>query len=100
MIRQTVNGGTWFDLGAAKEYLESSHHDGCNRISDATGSQWDHEALYLTKGGAYVLQSWSQRDGVGESWDLLSPESAAEWLVRAGYDLPDSLSDVESGMEV
>ena len=50
MRRQALTDGTgrWFDLDAAKRFDEATIWDGRNRISLATGSQWDHEALYRT----------------------------------------------------
>lgn len=85
--RQPIDGGGWFDLGAATAFKESQHFDGRNMISDATHSQWEHEKLYRTKRGTYVLHAWSQWQGSGESWQRLEVTEAADWLVRNGHDL-------------
>lgn len=38
--------------------------NGSNHISQATGSQWEHESLLRTAGGWWVLHRWSQWQGV------------------------------------
>ncbi len=58
MKRQAIDGGGWFDREAATKFQESTHWNGSNHISNATGSQWNHEALYCTRRGVYVLTSW------------------------------------------
>ena len=85
MNRQSIPGG-WIDLDTAKKFAEDRHFDGRNMISAATGSQWDHEVLYRSKGGVYVLQSWSQRQGSQDTWQRISVNEAVEWLLRNDYD--------------
>jgi hypothetical protein len=53
-----------------------------NHISLATGTQWDHEILYRTKSGKWILYAWSQWQGSGESYEEISDKQAAAWLVR------------------
>lgn len=88
MRRQAIDDGGWIDLDTAAKYGEETHFDGSNHISDATGSQWDHEALWCSRSGVYVLHHWSQWQGSRESWTRLSAEDAAAWLVRNGHDAP------------
>jgi len=66
----------------------------------ATGSEWDHQKLYLTKNGAPVLYSWSQRQGVGESYRLISRREAVHWLIANDHELPKSLADAAEESEV
>jgi hypothetical protein len=47
-----------------------------------TGSQWNHEQLYRTKGGRWILHGWSQWQGSTDSWAEITNETAARWLVR------------------
>lgn len=49
--RISIGGGRWFNPDAAKEYEEATWWNGNNHVSKATGSQWDHEKLYLTPKG-------------------------------------------------
>ncbi|MBZ5574867.1 MAG: hypothetical protein LAO09_23685 [Acidobacteriia bacterium] len=56
MTRQalTDGSGAWFDRSAAEAFEESTTWDGRNHISDATGSQWNHERSAIAeaaKGG-------------------------------------------------
>ena len=86
MNRQPIDGGGWINLDIAKKFGEEQTWDGRNYISVNTGSQWDHEVLYRSKGGVYVLQSWSQRQGSQDTWQRISVNEAVEWLLRNDYD--------------
>ena len=78
----TDNTGKWFDIKTAEVWEESMEWNGNNNISCATGSQWEHEKLYRTKSGIWVINHWSQHQGSLESWTELSDEEAAIWLVK------------------
>ena len=100
MKRQAIDEGGWFDVESATKHSESTHHDGRNFLSDATGSQWEHEALYCTRKGVYVLNHWSAYQGAGETWTLLDAAAAAAWLVRNGHDIPaGKLADAAAAQE-
>ena len=86
MRRVALPDGLWFDVDSAEKFEEATFWDGRNRISRATGSQWDHETLYRTKSGHWVKHWWSQWQGSVDRWELLSDDEAARWLVRNGYD--------------
>ena len=85
MNRQSIPGG-WIDLDTAKKFVEDRHFDGRNMISAATGSQWEHETLYRSKGGVYVLHTWSQCQGSQDTWERISVDEAVEWLLKNDYD--------------
>jgi hypothetical protein len=91
MNRQAINNGTWFDHDSATRYEEGSSWNGSNTISLATGSQWDHEWLHKTAGGAWILESYSARDSVVDRYDRVSASDAASWLVRNEHPIPKSL---------
>ena len=76
----------WFDRAKAEEFAEATRWDGSNHISLATGSQWDHEILYRTAGGRWVLHRWSQWQGRPESYRFVSDAKAREWLLANGED--------------
>lgn len=84
MTRISV-GGFWFDLDAAERFEESQTHDGRNFISDATGSQWDHETLYRTKKGRWVLNESSQWQGSQDKYSEVSASDASAWLIAQGH---------------
>jgi hypothetical protein len=86
MTRQAIDEGGWFDRDAAKRWSEGTRWDGSNHISVATGSQWEHESLWRTKRGVYVLHAWSDWQGSGEGWTRIDASEAAEWLIRNGHE--------------
>lgn len=81
-IALTDGSGRWFRSSKAASWKESTHWNGNNHISDATGSQWDHEMLFRTAGGLYILHHWSQWQGSSETYEEISAEDAAAWLTR------------------
>ena len=64
---------------------ESTRWDGNNHISIATGSQWDHERLYRSAKGKWLLRAWSQWQGSSESWTQLDDADAHAWLINHGH---------------
>lgn len=100
MKRVSLTDGTWFDIQRATRYQEESRFDGQNYISLSTGSQWNHECLYRTANGTWILHSWSDWQGSGESWDRVDEPRAASWLIANGHDLPPALAGVSSELEV
>ena len=90
MNRQPIQDGQWFDIDKATRFEEATHWDGRNHISDATSSQWDHQWLYRTASGRWVLHHWSQYQGKGESYEEISDDAAARWLVTNNREHPDA----------
>jgi len=84
-VNLTDGSSKWFDVDKATVYDEATYHDGRNFISQATGSQWDHEELYRTRSGMWVLHSWSQWQGSTDSYTQSSAEEAYDWLIRNDY---------------
>lgn len=76
----------WFDRAKAEEFKEATRWDGSNHISIATGSQWDHQALYRTAGGRWVLNCWSQWQGRPETYRFISDDNARDWLLKNEND--------------
>lgn len=76
----------WFDPARATEYHESTTWDGSNRVSDATGPHTEHEILYRTAGGRWILHRWSAWQGTPETYDYVDEDRAREWLLRCGHD--------------
>lgn len=84
MSRVALTDGSkaWFDTKAAVLFKEDTNFDGRNQISVPTGSQWDHEWLYYTKSGKWVLNDWSQYQGSAEGYRQISEQEAIDWLVQ------------------
>jgi len=72
----------WFDRDAATAFDEDTHWDGHNNISAATGSQWDHQRLYRTGQGRWVLHCWSQWEGTVPTWHFVDEKLALNWLIQ------------------
>jgi hypothetical protein len=92
--------GRWFDPSKAQVWEEATRWDGRNHISRATGSQWDHEQLYRTAGGAWIIHRWSQWQGSTPSYTQITPAEAAAWLVRAEEDPPEELEQYVTEAEI
>lgn len=99
-MRQALPDGRWFDPERATRYEESTVWDGHRRISRATGTPWDHEVLYRTERGHWILYRWSQWQGVADHWEEISPEEAVRWLLRNGHDVPDEYQPLVDQLEV
>ena len=99
MSRIALDDGKWFDDDKATCYGEDTRWDGSNHISKATGSQWEHEELYHTKGGTWVLHSWSQWQGSVPSYRIIGKEEAARWLSANGHE-PEELAAEMEALEV
>lgn len=98
MQRQALDTGGWIDVHKATDFQEATYWNGSNLISRATGSQWDHEALYRSVKGRWVLCCWSQREGTPEGWTEIDHDQAAQWLVRNGHEhgeLASLIADLE-----
>lgn len=95
MARQTItSGGTggfcgWFDDEAAIKFEESTWFDGSNHVSNPTGSQWRHEALYRTSKGNWILNRWSQMQQERETYELIDGDEAVAWLIAEGHACDD-----------
>ena len=101
MKRQSLNDGSeWFDIDKARQYREDTTFDGSNNISCATGSQWDHQALYLTASGRWVLNCWSQWAGTLDSWEEIDSESAVTWMIRNGHEDEEIVEEAMAAREM
>jgi len=76
----------WFNPEKAEVFEEDVEWDGSNRISVNTGTQWDHETLYRTATGRWILCHWSQWQGSRDWWEYLDEEAARLWLLKNKYD--------------
>lgn len=92
MARVSVGSGMWFDPETSVRFDEATRFDGSNHISIATGTQWNHERLYRTRFGRYILHNWSQWQGSREHYEVVSSTRAHAWLVDNGHESPDLAS--------
>ena len=105
-IAITENGvktGRWFDSEKAEMFNEDRKHDGHNWISEATGSQWNHEAVYRTKGGVFIINKYCDYQGSKESHEVISNEEAAAWFIKNNYcdeDIPSVFAESVNKLEI
>ena len=102
-VSLTDGSGQWFDSEKAECYKENFYHDGRNFISKATGSQFEHETVYITKGGKFILNGWSNWQGSVETYKIISKEEAAEWFGKQGFqdsEIPDIFLDEVYKLEI
>lgn len=94
MNRQTLTDGSgkWFDIEKSTCYKESTRWNGNNHVSIATGSQWDHEKLYRTASGKWILHSWSQYQGVMSKWESITEDQATRWLLVNDHNVPEDIA--------
>lgn len=100
MKRRVLDDGRWFDLEKAERFEEGTRWNGNNHISLATGSQWDHEVLYRTKSGRWILHRWSQWQGSGKSYREIGNDTAARWLVANEYSPHEACAKEFAALEV
>src|SRR4051812_49245374 len=96
----TDGTGRWFDADKAEKIEEETYHDGHNWISKATGSQWEHEALYRTVGGKWILSHWSQYQGSSETYVEINNEEAAAWMAKQGIEPHDDCEKEYNALEI
>ena len=102
-VALTDGSGQWFDSDKAEKFSEKSYWNGNNHISKATGSQWEHESVYLTKGGKWILNHWSQHQGSRETYEVVSDQEASEWFARQEFsdeEIPAALHEGVYGCEI
>jgi hypothetical protein len=89
--RQTI-----VDTAKSKaSYTEATDWNGNNHISRATGSQWEHETLYLSSRDHYYIVRTSQWQGSSDSARLVSAREAAMWMIMNEHPLPEALAKFE-----
>jgi len=68
--------GRWFE------------EDDSQRFEERLNKGETHELLYRTRGGSYVLNTWSQKPGAeieDDTYRMIDTETAASWFVGQGY---------------
>jgi len=76
----------WFGAKSADVFDEATYWDGSNYISQATDRQFEHQTLYRTKAGRWVLQNWSQWQDRAARHEFVDASVAQDWLLGNGHD--------------
>lgn len=77
---------------AKQSWEEATHFDGKNNVSNATGSEWDHETLHLSAKGRYWIECHSQYQGSTPSAKWATNEAAYAWLRLNDHEVPAELT--------
>ena len=72
----------WFDVENSVKFAEATYWDGDHFISRETGSRWDHQELFRTSHGNWVLHSWSAYESVRNRFRCICESEAIQWLTR------------------
>lgn len=76
----------WFDLDRATEFQPQRRWDGSNMRDINARGNFEHQELYRTAQGRWVLRHWSQREGSPDTFRFVSDDVAREWLIRNEHD--------------
>jgi hypothetical protein len=81
------NSGRWFDIDSAREWPESVMlaSDG-TPVSRASGNSWEHETLYLTSHGSFVMHFFDEHNPSLSQFVECDPKKAVKWLLSNGYN--------------
>jgi hypothetical protein len=97
------NSGRWFDIDAARRFDEKGMlaEDG-TFVSLASGNSWEHETLYLTTNGTYIMHFFNDHNPSLSQFQLYDEEKGVQWLLRNGYaddvkkhDFPKAVDEKE-----
>ena len=85
----TDNSARWFDLDASKTFREAVVvHEGAV-ISRATGNSWEHETLYLTQGGSFIICFSNDHTDLANlsepQYEEWGEKKAIQWLIANGH---------------
>jgi hypothetical protein len=96
-MRLKIDGGIVNTEIAKNSWEESSYFDGNNHISNATGSQWEHQKLYeSSKGNFYIV---SESYGAPSTAEFVDDKHAVEWMLQNDEDPPERLARVVAEVE-
>lgn len=94
MARYRMDDGTVVDTANSTQHWgEDTFFDGHNRISKATGSQWEHQTLYRSRRGRYYVEHSSQWQGSRDTAEWVSNAEAARWLLANEHEIPAELKE-------
>ena len=87
MDKQIIRDGAWFDKEGARKW------------ADDTAAP-THQALYLTHKDNWVLHIQTGIETIPDTWEVIPPHEAADWLARRGHAFPPALEAALAALEV
>lgn len=78
----------WFNPGTAVESVaeNTEWNEAVGHLVSLVTSAEDHEQLYRTAGGRWVLNHWSNWRAAPDTYKFVSDAEAKDWLLRNGSD--------------
>ena len=76
-----TNLGNWFDPGSSIPIPEKQTWNDPYWISNCTESPWEHEAIFCTCKGCFILYHWSQWQGHPETCTEINIEAVMGWII-------------------
>jgi len=95
----TDDSSKWFARHKSIEFSETLTWDGNSHISNATGSLWDHETLYFTKGGNWVLHWIRELNPITESFSMIPENAAIDWLISQSKTECDNIEELPKSVQ-
>ncbi len=95
-IALTDGSGKWFDESKATRFDHHTYWDGNNSVSMSAGPRAG-DRLYRTASERWIKNTWSQYQGVRETYEEITDQEAAEWFAVNEYDdddIPEELLNV------
>lgn len=98
-MKYKMDDGTFTDTSKAlSKWEEGTRFDGRNNVSLSTGTQWEHETLYLSSRGRYYIKRDSKWAGSKESADYITETDAVHWLLQNEHPVPTILQGLASSI--
>jgi len=106
--RINLGNGKWFCPETSEDFYDRTRWDGNNQ-QHVTGDQFSAEVLYLTRGKAWIKQSWTAWQGSVDTYDVIEADEALDWIARYGNTdarekleklYPGKLAEVEAETEI
>ena len=94
-----VDGVILNTAAAVNSWKEEKRWDGRNMVSVATGSQWVHETLYLSRKSRYWIERTSQWEGAQSHAEFVDNEAAFRWLRLNEWEIPADLTSCADSCE-
>ena len=78
--------GRWFNREKSEHFDEATWWNRFNEVSLATGNCREHERLYRTESGQWILFGWTQYESDHTTYNEIDDADAAAWLVRNSHE--------------
>jgi hypothetical protein len=72
-----------FDPLVGEYFAEGKYSDGANTVSVITRTPFEHEGLFRTPDGVWVLNCWSRLEESRETFRFVGEAEAKNWLLRS-----------------